>query len=359
MESPIAVLGAGNVGHAMAGHLASQGHRVHLYSRWEAELEPIRRLGGIQLEGEVTAQGRPAVLTTAIDHAIDGAVLIMVTAPAFAHRFLSTELSKCVATGQIVVFQPAVFGSSLEFMTILAESGRPRILTAETETSLYTCRLKEPGRVFIGAIKRSVDAAALPASATSQVLALLNRYFDGHYTAASNVLATGLANSNPVYHCPPSLLNFSAIDKGEDQPFHELVTPSVARVIDAVDAERLELGRTLGVELRSFRDFLNKAYGVRDGDLVELIHKAYGRQAFRAPNSPAHRYLTEDIPFGLVPWASTASQVAVRMPVIDALIDIANTLYGRDLRREGRSVDSLGLKGLSADQIRDKVTSAD
>lgn len=355
MDRPIAILGSGNVGQAMAGHLASQGHRVHLYSRWETELEPIRRAGGIQLEGEISGQGRPELVTTDMREAVEGAALVMVTAPAFAHRFFSSELADCATTDQTIVFQPAVFGSSLEFLTLLAATGRPVVLTAETETSAYTCRLVEPGRVFIGAMKPSVPIAAIPASETPRAVDLLDRYFAGRYTAGSNVLAIGLGNSNPVYHCPPSLLNFSAIDQGVDQPFHELVTPSIARVIDAVDQERSALGIALGVELESFRDFMARVYGAKADGLVERIHQAYGRQAFRAPTSANHRYLTEDIPFGLVPWSSIAHQMTVATPVIDALITIANGLFGRDLRQEGRTAESLGLGGLSRDQIRDRL----
>ena len=353
MDVPIAILGSGNVGQAIAGHLASQGYRVHLYSRWEAELEPIRQAGGIHLQGEITGQGRLAVITTDMREAVDGAALVIVAAPAFAHRFLSRELAECVTTDHTIIFQPAVLGSSLEFLTLLAAKGKSKVLTAEAETSAYTCRLVEPGRVFIGAMKPSVDVAAIPASETQRAVDLLNRYFDGRYTAGSNALAIGLGNSNPVYHCPPSLLNFAAIDQGVDQPFHELVTPSIARVIDAVDQERIALGHALGVEVASFRDFMARVYSATADGLVERIHQAYGRQAFRAPKSPNDRYLTEDIPFGLVPWSSIAHQVAVGTPVIDALITVANGLFGRDLRQEGRTAESLGLNGLSGTQIRD------
>ncbi len=357
-ELTIAILGSGNVGQAMAGHLASQGYHVHLYSRWEAELRPIRQMGGIYLQGELSGQGRPHVLTTDMQEAIDGTTLVMVTAPAFAHRFFSTELAERVTNDHTVVFHPGVLGSSLEFLSLLAAKGRPKILTAETETSAYTCRLVEPGRVFVSAMKPSVDVAAVPASDTGRVVELLKRYFGGRYTPGSDVLTTGLNNTNPVYHCPPSLLNFSGIEQGVAQPFHALVTTSIARVIDAVDRERLALGDALGVKLESWWNFLARTYDATDGDLVERVRKASLRRPFPAPRSPKDRYLTEDIPFGLVPWSSIAHEIAVPTPVMDALIEVANALYGRDLRNDGRTVESLGLRGLSAEQIRDKVISS-
>ena len=354
-QRPVAILGSGNVGQAIAGHLASQGYRVRLYSRWDAELEPIRQMGGISLHGELTGRGCPDVLTTDMREAVAGAALVLIAAPAFAHRFLSGELVECVAEDQMVVFQPGVLGSALEFLTLLeAKTGRRKVLTAETETSVYTCRTTEPGRVFVSAMKPSVGVAAVPAADTARVVELLRGYFGTHYAAGSDVLTTGLSNTNPVYHCPPSLLNFSGIERGIVQPFHELVTAGIARVMDVVDKERLALGDALGLKLGSWWSFLARTYGVADGDLVERIHKASRRRPFPAPTSPAHRYLTEDIPFGFVPWSSIAGEIGVPTPAIDALIEVANVLYGHDVRQDGRTVESLGLKGLSARQIRDR-----
>lgn len=357
-QPSVAVLGAGNVGQAIAGHLASQGCRVRLYSRWDADLEPLRQREAIVLEGALDARGRPNLLTTDMREAVSGSALILIAAPAFAHRFLSGELAGCVTEDQVVVFQPGVLGSALEFLTLLkASRGRLRVLTAESETSVYTCRLTEPGRVFISVMKPSVGVAAVPASGTARVVELLGRYFGPHYSAGTDVLATGLSNTNPVYHCPPSLLNFAGIERGTVQPFHELVTPGIARVMDVVDKERLALGDALGVTLGSWWSFLARTYGASDGDFVQRVQKASLRRPFPAPTSPAHRYLTEDIPFGFVPWASIGHEIAVPTPAIDALIELTNVLYGRDVRQDGRTADSLGLKGLSAVQIRERFVS--
>jgi opine dehydrogenase len=353
--SAIAILGAGNVGKAIAGHLALQGHEVRLYNRWESELEPLRARGGIELDGEISGIGRPAVLTTSIPEAIEATPLVLVTAPAFAHRFLSEQLAKHLSTDQVVVFQPAVLGSSLELLTLVSGVGRPQGITAETETSLYTCRATAPGKVYIGAVKLSVRVAAVPPSETGVVLELLDTYFPGRFAEGQDVLTIGLANSNPVYHCPPSILNFAGVEQGEDRALHELVTPGIADVIDALDKERMTLGRALGVELRSFWDFLKAAYAVSSGDLVERIQAGYGRQAFRAPASTSNRYFTEDIPFGLVTWSSLGRALRIDMPITDALITVANRLLSRDLAEEGRTVASLGLTGLSVAEIRDRI----
>ena len=358
MEWPVvAVLGAGNVGHAMAGHLALKGYDVRLFNRWEHELTAVREAGGIYLQQTVEGFGRPSLVTTSIEEAIRGADVILITVPAFGHRYMSESIALFVSSGQVVVFQPGTFGSALELTAILRAHGKVGIVAAETESSLYSCRLVGPARVNVRAVKKAVELAALPASETGRVLAMLNKPFDGGYVPAENVLQVGLGNGNPVYHCGPSLVNFGRIERAEDWPFFEFVTESVTRLIDSVDRERLALVHALGLKTMSFWEFLESAYGASDADYVLRVHRAYGRgRPSRAPKSPEDRYLTEDIPFGLVPWSSLAKQLQVPTPTIDALIQVASVLYGRDFFKEGRTAESLGLAGLTATEIKARVT---
>jgi opine dehydrogenase len=47
----LAVIGAGNGGHAMAAHLTAEGHEVALFSRTRAKLDAIEAQGGVGLNG--------------------------------------------------------------------------------------------------------------------------------------------------------------------------------------------------------------------------------------------------------------------------------------------------------------------
>src|SRR5262245_9875641 len=46
---PVAILGAGHGGMALAGHLALQGHHVTLWNRSQARVTPVSIRGGIRL----------------------------------------------------------------------------------------------------------------------------------------------------------------------------------------------------------------------------------------------------------------------------------------------------------------------
>ncbi|MFF5985027.1 NAD/NADP octopine/nopaline dehydrogenase family protein [Streptomyces olindensis] len=253
---------------------------------------------------------------------------------------------------QLVLIQPGVLGSGVELARMFALAGRKRCLIAETPTSLYTCRLRKPAHVYIGAIKNSVPLAAVPSTDTPQALAILQPYFGERYVSGKDALAVGPFNCNPIYHVPPAVLNFKTVEDSDRRPQHTLVTPRIAEVIDALDRERLSLAHALGAEATSFWDFLARAYGVTEGTLVERIVQGYGRQFFPEPDSVNHRYFTEDIPFGLVIWSSLAAQIGLSMPLTDSFIALSNTLCGRDFVAEGRTAKSLGLLGSHVSSIR-------
>lgn len=348
----IAVIGAGNVGQAIAGHMSLLGHDVRLYSRWEKDYAAIAENQGITLTGEVEGHARVSRLTTDLREAVEGANVVVIAAPAFAHAYLSSELAHILEPDQLVLFQPAVLGSALELTRYFAEAGRAPSVIAEIATSLYTCRIQGPATVYIGAIKHSVVLASIPSAAAQTAVDHLAPYFGDHYTIGADTLAVGLTNCNPIYHVPPAVLNFKTVEDADRLPLHSLVTPRIAEVINDLDEERLALARALGIEVPSFWEFLRTAYGVEEGTYVERVVAGYGRQAFPEPDSLTHRYFTEDIPFGLLTWSSLGAQIGLEMPLTDAFLSISEVLCGRSWEAGGRTAAGLGLDGADTSTIR-------
>ena len=71
-----------------------------------------------------------------------------------------------------------------------------------------------------------------------------------------------------------------------------------------------------------------------------------------APPNFKHRFLTEDIPFGMVPMERMGKYVNVPTPTITAIIELANILAEQDMRKNARDLDALGLNDLSIDQMK-------
>jgi opine dehydrogenase len=134
--------------------------------------------------------------------------------------------------------------------------------------------------------------------------------------------------------------------------YEEGMTPSVVRVIESLDRERLEIGQRLGIDLPSGVDMMvESGYGPR-GTLWESLNGSAGLTPVKGPPSLENRYVTEDIPYGLVAWASIGDAVGVETPMMDALIDLGSVIMGKDCRNEGRNLDHMGLKGMDLQQIK-------
>ena len=54
------------------------------------------------------------------------------------------------------------------------------------------------------------------------------------------------------------------------------------------------------------------------------------------------RYISEDVPQGLVLLETIAAKVDVATPICTSLINMASAALGRDLREEGRTIERLG-----------------
>jgi opine dehydrogenase len=182
---------------------------------------------------------------------------------------------------------------------------------------------------------------------------VLRALFPGARSHA-DALTCGLSSLNPIVHPPGVLMNAGRIERsrGDFYFYEEGVTPSVVRAIEAVDAERLALGHALGLALQPVAAGYHEAGFGPAGDLWATINGSRMLTALRAPGAVDTRWLTEDVPFGLVTWASLADQVDVATPVMEALAVLAAAALGRDLAAGGRRTGDLGLAGLEPAAIR-------
>jgi opine dehydrogenase len=65
-----------------------------------------------------------------------------------------------------------------------------------------------------------------------------------------------------------------------------------------------------------------------------------------------HKFITEDVPTGLIPMSTLGAAAGVGTPAIDALIEIVRSMTGKDFAAEGRTLERLGPNGMGGPQIR-------
>jgi opine dehydrogenase len=354
------VIGAGHGGKAMAAHLGLMGFPTTLYNRTPERIAAIKELGGIDLE---SCEGGPrgfsklACVTSNIEEALEQANMIMVVVPSSAHADIARATARYFKDGQIVVLHPGRTCGAIEFTKVLRDLGCQKDVTiSEAETFIYASRSDGPAQARIFRIKEAVPLAALPATRTRCVLDVIHEAYP-QYIDGGNVLQTGLNNMGAIFHPALTLLNIGWIESthGDYQFYIDGVTPSVARVLEALDRERVTVASSLGIRARTALEWLKLAYDTVGDDLYEAIHNQPGYYGIKAPPTLNHRYIFEDVPMSLVPIASLGQSYGVSVRGMDALIRIACITNRTDYWRRGRTIDKLGIGSLSVSELTQYV----
>ncbi len=353
----ITVLGAGAGGTAVAFDCASHGHEVRLFdfSDFPDNVAKIAAQGGIEAEGDISGFGDIAYSGHDIDAALEGAELIYVVGPAYSTEPFGEAVAGKLRAGQTVIVTPSSCGGALAFKRaagLAVDDDAVRV--AETSTLHYAVRLTEPGhiRVFLK-LKAGNLLAALPRQHTAAILNMISDVYPS-MESADSVLQTSLQNANPIIHPAVTLSNAARIEMtGGDFLFYEEgVSDSVGRLIEALDKERIAIGEKLGITILS-----DPEMGMRQGYMLENNYgsgyrKAPGFLGIGAQPQLDHRYLNEDVGYGLVFMSKLGKQLGVETPGMDAVINVATIVMARDYRAEAlRTPESLGIAGLSAEQL--------
>lgn len=353
------VLGAGHGGTAMAAHLAHMGFEVSMYNRSNERIHAIRLTGGIEL---LSAAGEPLptgfvginTVTSEIEEALEGVDILMVVVPATGHAFMAEKCAPHLRDGQIVVLHPGRTGGALEFHHILHEKGvTADVIVAEAQTLIYASRCVNPAQVTIFRVKNTIPVAAIPAYRTPEVVRALRIAFP-QFVPGDNVMKTSMDNIGSIFHPAITVLNAARIEstRGDFEYYIEGVTPSVALVLEKLDAERVAVAEAMGFRAMTAREWLYIAYDVAGRNLFEAINSNPGYYGIKAPHTIYHRYITEDVPMSLCPVASMGDELSVPTPMTDNMVDLACALHETDYRKSGRNCEKLGLSGLGLKAMR-------
>jgi opine dehydrogenase len=350
------VIGAGHGGKAMAAHLGLMGFETALFNRTYSHVAPIAELGGIDLssyEGGPRGLGKLAVVTSNIEEAVKDAEMIMVVVPSSAHNDIARACAPYLKDGQIVVLHPGRTCGAIEFAKVLSDQNCTADVTiAEAETFIYASRSDGPAQAKIFRIKEAIPIAALPADRTRMVLEKIRAAFP-QFIDGGNVLQTGLNNMGAIFHPALTLLNAGWIESthGDYQFYIDGVTPSVARVLEALDRERVTVASSLGIRARTAMEWLKLSYDATGEDLNEAIHNQMGYYGIKAPPTLNHRYIFEDVPMSLVPIASLGQRYGVSVNAMDSIIRLASIVHRTDYWRRGRTLQKLGIDRLSVGEL--------
>jgi opine dehydrogenase len=353
----IAVLGGGNGAHAMAADLALKGYEVTLCEHPEYQ-EKFSRTLERQVIDLIDEWGerrtvKIAVATTDFQRAVKGAGYVMMCVPAVGSDVFFESIMPHLEEGQTLVKWSANF-SALSFANRMNKEGINKEITlAEVHTLPWGCRMVEPGTVQIMVWVVRMLLATFPGKKIDTVLRDIGKMYP--VQAAENVLATSMNNLNPIVHPVGTVMNAGWIDTvGKDFHFYrDGNTVSISRGIKAVYEEYVRIARAVGI---SMVDYPEEDFWRKSAIMSTFSRAAFDKEGATAkisgPSSMRDRYITEDVPYGLVPAASLAKKFNVATPVVDAIIELASIINKTNYREKGMKLEEIGLASLGVEQIQ-------
>jgi opine dehydrogenase len=351
---PVAVLGGGNGGHAMAFYLASLGCAVNWWIADRADAATISKIGAVTAVGAFSGSAPVKLVSDDVSSVLKDIELVFVVVPSSAHGAVVDKVAPHLTGRETIVLNPGRTGGVVCFRRLLNRFGRfPNLTIGETQSLIFTCR--RVGAGFVDVLKfKNFGQIAFVGPRRRHVEALLTAAFPQMRIEAST-LSTSLANYGAMLHPAPVLFNIGRI---EDPAvpfarFYDGITPTIARFIEKMDVERIQLAEIFGIETASTLEWHRLCYGVGGGTLFEALRVNERYASLEGPQNLGHRYVHEDIPTGLVPLIALADAVAHEVPCMKALLELANLVLDLDVSRPGRDAESMGIEeGFSIEQIK-------
>jgi len=359
----ITVLGGGNGAFAAAADLTINKHFDVILCElpeFRNNITPIMENGGINLEtlessGLKGGFAKLYKVTTDFRESINESEVIFVVVPAFAQNKIAEKCAPFLKDGQIIVLTPGSFGGSINFSIKLEQYGcRAKVIISETESMMYACRKKDPKTIWIRGYKHNLGVAVFPAKLTENVFRKLKEIYPT-FIKRKNVLETSLSNANPILHVPIMLFNLSNIDNKKEIPFyHEALTESIGKIVEKLDWERLSLNKIKGINLKPMSEIVKGFYtyqGAQGENMCELHRSNPIYRWSMLPLSFNSRYLTEDIPYGLIPMYEFANQFGCKNTTMKMMAEIGTIVTGFDFNKKARKMKDLNIDQYNEDQL--------
>jgi len=331
----------------MACRALDAGHRVGLceLARFESNLEGFDKNLAIRSEGLISGRFELAFATTDPAESLGWADLILVVTHAAAHWEISAYCASFANQKPVILCPGYVGGGWAIDRQIRAGAAGAQPAVVECSVLPFACRKLSGDTVSIHGIKRRFMLSTIgPNDRTGAGVDFVKELFDGIEQSASPIEA-GLNETNFILHPCVALLNMGYVQGGQPWTFYRQgLTPRIGALVEAIDGERQQLMRQLGLAPVPLTRWMSDFYadqGMRGDSLYEMIYTFPQFAKSPGPRSLDHRYFREDIAYGLVPMSSLAGRVGVEMPLTRSLIDLAGFLCNEDFYKTGRDLSDI------------------
>jgi opine dehydrogenase len=353
----VGVVGAGGIGLAYAAWIGQRRHDVSVWSP-HGSADVLSR-ESLSASGALEVTLRVACAASAQELAAFAEV-ILIAVPLNGHMTVMNALLPHLRSGQLVLVSSMASLSSL-YLYEAALSHGANVRVASFGTTVLTARRRQPGRVDILTRRGSVPVSCVPRSGLENALEVCEVLFgEGGFTTEDNPLVSTLANTNAITHVPLALFNWTRIERGENWPQYHFMTPRVASVIEALDAERVAIANAFGMSVRSVNKHFSQSFNVdaeRLEDIAVELHRRRGGPP--GPTDMNTRFLSEDVPFGLVFLLALGQIAGIGTPITQTMVNMAGLIVGEDFAVGNDLLATLGLSSETVNGLLSRVNIAD
>ena len=352
MKKKIAVLGGGNGAHALAFDMISTGHEVRMFYR--KKNRKIFRTGVFYTAGDViSGPAEPALVTDDLSAAAEGADCIFLVTPAYAHDNYAHMLKGLLHKDQLLFVFPGAF-ASLQMRAVWGDKDCPVII--ESNNLPYGARMPEEDLVEVYN-RNPLSIGIMPSERAVEIFAEARKIVHPIELATllPDILACGLSLVNPATHPGPCLINASNIERPNVNfyLYEHGFSPSAAKLMRETDRERIALAAALGYDIDPVAEAFHVPHDYSWEELYKAVHGNITHTVIAGPNDIHNRYLTEDAPYGLVPWAAIARFYGLSMPTAESIVSLYSVIHERDWKTEGLSGEKLGLDSFTPESLRE------
>lgn len=191
----------------------------------------------------------------------------------------------------------------------------------EAQSSFIDCRITEPGlvKVFFRNVRNPLGV--YPTSHREKAETMLNQ-LGFPFVYSSSAFEAALHNPNLIVHTVGAIMSIPRVEKtkGDYYMYREVFTPSVWRILEALDNEKMDVMEKLGceripyVEVCKYRNSLDESRDAKE------IFFSYANlpNPLKGPTEVDSRFISEDVPQGLVLLESLGSECKVQTPICSA-----------------------------------------
>jgi len=347
----VGLAGAGSIAFGTAALLHEAGHDPMLWSPSGNSTGELAQGLALTATGAVETQFSPRIAASAAQLARDNDVLI-IALPGYGHKTVVDALVPHVEVRhQVIVSSHASLGA-VYLKQRLAERGVSVPVTA-WGTTICTGRRQSGTEVTVNTVRSRVDLCTVPQDRSDAALALCQDLFGDRFQPRDGLLAISLSNLNPQNHMGIALGNITRMERGETWSQGQNVTPKVGRLLEELDLERLAIAQALGLEVKTIFEHFHLSFHVPVGSISEMNQQMHAQgNGGTGPATADSRYVTEDVPYGLVLTAALGRLTGRPAKLHEAGIRIFSAMYGRDFEQENEILAALELDRYDLDALR-------